>query len=133
MKTDQASTSFDYYLRLHEAALLATVLEHIESGLDIDLESQAPPAAAEASSDALSMRGFTEWASSTSPAVSVGWDWITTQPGLLLLDGSSLRTNVMLVDGQGTDRGHKATVLNLVRLVEGFDWQSAVLGALRAP
>ena len=31
MKTDQESSSFDYYLRLHEATLLATVLEHVES------------------------------------------------------------------------------------------------------
>lgn len=132
MNKESSPTSFDYYLRLREATLLATVLVHIESGLDIDLERPVVADPARASGGAPAMRGYTEWASPTTPAVSVGWDWITTQPGQLLLDGSSFRTNVMLIDGHGADRGHEATVLTLTRVVEALDWKSAVLQALRS-
>jgi Domain of unknown function (DUF4902) len=132
MKTKQNSPSFDYYLRLTEAALRATVLEHIESKLDLDQEDLAMPDTARAPDGPLRMRGYTEWASAAPPTVSVGWDWVTTQPGQLLLDRSSFRTNVMLIDGGGADCGHEATVLALTHLVEGLDWKSAVLAALRA-
>lgn len=131
MKTEQNSPSFDYYLRLTGAALRATALEHIESKLDLDLDDLAMPDTARASDGPLQMRGYTEWASTAAPTVSVGWDWVTTQPGQLLLDRSSFRTNVMLIDGSGADCGQEATVLALIHLVEALDWKSAVLGALR--
>jgi hypothetical protein len=120
----------DYYVRLPEAALLATQLSHLGSGIDFHEGAEAV-ARRGADSEALSaIRGYTEWVSKSKPTVSVGWDWMLTGAQQLALDVHSVRTNVMLIDADGVDCGQQATVRAVIRLIGRCAWQAEVLQAL---
>lgn len=55
--------------------------------------------------------GFTEWATSRSPALSTGWDWeFIENNGIASLKRIGLpRSNIMIVDLSGTDIGFDVT------------------------
>ncbi len=119
----------DYYVRLSAAALLSLPLAHVESAVDSD--DGAPLCQGESASLLPCIRGYTEWVGLTQSQVSIGWDWTLTGAGELTLDRHSIRTNVMLVDEQGTDCGQQLTVEAVIRAIARCDWQAVVLGALR--
>jgi Domain of unknown function (DUF4902) len=135
MKTVGDPRLFDSRVRLHEAALRSLGLRHLQSGLDVFEERESASLTVEAASVMTAISGYTEWGSDTVPAVSLGWDWLVDSSGMLTLRRHSIRTNVMLVDAQGVDRGHQMTVASLVTMLSSGDpwpWQQPVLSALAA-
>lgn len=123
--------SMDYYVRLTADELLRTPLAHLESAVDTDDGGDAPARLGEAACLLPCIRGYTEWVGRLQPGVSVGWDWTLTGHEELTLDAHSLRTNIMLIDGQGADCGQQRTTEAVIGVVSQCGWQAVVLGALR--
>lgn len=115
--------SRDGYVRLTPETLLATPLRHLLSGLD---EDKAMPSHTGARLTRIA--GYTEWVSSTTPILTLGWDW--------QLDGASSqvhyaslgtpRSNVMLVDAEQHDLGAARTLMLLETAIDTLAWQEAV-------
>lgn len=70
--------------------------------------------------------GYTEWVSTTSPAISMGWDWI-----MEVVDGivrparlGEPRSNCMLVDEGNSDLGPAQSNAALAEFVDTLPWQS---------
>ncbi len=120
-------TDDDGYIRLHRGALDQIRLVHLVSGLD---EEECRGGAAGAVHSAI--RGYTEWSSASTPAVSVGWDWHidTLARPVSAACRDAPRSNVMLVDEQGRDVGPDHTARCLRQLVEALDWKPVVLDAI---
>lgn len=115
------SISPDGYIRLSLSLLASIELVHLVSGLDEDMpaspcESAAPTA----------ITGYTEWVSTTSPAISLGWDWIMevadgiVQPARL----GEPRSNCMLVDESNGDLGPARSNAALAEFVDTLPWQA---------
>jgi hypothetical protein len=117
--------SADGYVRVTAAALRAVPLAHLLSELDGDLN--LPPSTASGASLA-SIAGYTEWASQTTPALSIGWDWrIATCGGRARYERQGeVRSNIMLVNATCQDLGPLATVAVLGVAVDNLDWERAV-------
>src|ERR1700692_1775812 len=85
-----------------------------------------------------SIFGYTEWASQTTPALSLGWDWrIATTAGRVRYEREGeVRSNVMLVDTRPRDLaradtrpralGALATGVLLGVAVDILGWEQAV-------
>lgn len=116
----------DGYIRLPRGALGQIRLVHLVSGLDEEERTGAVGAVHSA------ICGYTEWATASAPAVSVGWDWHidTLSRPLSAACRDTPRSNVMLVDEQGRDIGPDRTARCLRRLVEGMEWKPVVLDAI---
>jgi len=125
----------DCYVRLLCTALERVNLHHLESGLDFpDLLLSARARALEGAIALLPVQGYTEWtASATLGTVSVGWDWTLDSTGELRLNPHSVRTNVMLIADDGSDRGRSATREAIWRLIARHRWQPVVLEAVGLP
>ncbi|UXH77463.1 DUF4902 domain-containing protein [Roseateles amylovorans] len=132
MKETDASAPFDFYVRLHEAALSRMAWVHLESGLDLLDEQDDRPCnrLVEGAQLGSEIRGYTEWISESLPVVSFGWDWSMTLTGTLQLNRHSIRTNLMLLDECGRDLGRLASVQGVMRLIDQREWQAAVLSAM---
>ena len=117
--------SADGYVRVTAAALRATPLAHLLSELDADLD--LPPSTASGACLA-SIAGYTEWASQTTPALSVGWDWRIATSGCRVRyeRQGEVRSNIMLVDARRQDLGPLATLAVLGVAVDNLDWERAV-------
>ena len=115
----------DGYVRLTVTAFRAIALTHLLSELDADLN--LPPSTASGACLA-SIVGYTEWASQTTPALSLGWDWrIATTAGRVRYEREGeVRSNVMLVDTRGRDLGALATGVLLGVAVDILGWEQAV-------
>jgi hypothetical protein len=115
----------DGYVRLTMAALRAMPLSHLLSELDAD--ANLPPSTASGACLA-SIIGYTEWASRTTPALSLGWDWrIATASGRARYEREGeVRSNAMLVDSRGRDLGGLATAVLLCAAVDVLEWEQAV-------
>lgn len=115
-----ATLSSDGYVRLTLDALLAIPLVHLISGVDEDNQISAVEGASPAS-----ISGYTEWVSTTIPALTVGWDWqlgvSNGLPSYTRLD--SVRANIMLVDAQRCDFGSDKTNVMLESAIDAIDWQ----------
>ena len=121
------ATAADGYIRLPLSRLSAMRFEHLGSDVDAEflaeLKEQALPA---------SNAGFSEWASNTTPAVSLGWGWyIHDTLNRMLLAPDPVRSNVMLTDLRGYDLGPVATSHLFSAWLAGYDWQDNVSTALR--
>lgn len=121
------ATSADGYIRLPLSRLSAMQFEHLGSDADAgflaELREQALPA---------SNAGFSEWASDTTPAVSLGWGWyIHDTSNRMLPAPDPVRSNVMLTDLHGYDLGPVATAHLFSAWLAGYDWQADVSTALR--
>jgi hypothetical protein len=118
------AVSPDGYVRLTVAAFRAIPLSHLLSELDAD---NLPPSTASGASLA-SIVGYTEWASQTTPALSLGWDWrIATTAGRVRYEREGeVRSNIMLVDSRCRDLGGLATGVLLCVAVDVLGWERAV-------
>src|SRR6476661_3927679 len=87
--------SQDGYLRLTIGGLLATSLRHVFSDLDFETATTQHSTGASATT----VVGFTEWASNTLAAVSLGWDWRLDTSGIRprYLREGDVRSNIMLI------------------------------------
>ena len=73
--------------------------------------------------------GYTEWVSTTSPVITLGWDWwldVSATPCIHTHIGAP-RSNVMIVDAQHHDLGMPKTDAELERLIASWPWQGAVV------
>ena len=121
----QLVVSPDGYVRLTATALRAIPLTHLLSELDADVG--LPPSTASGACVA-SIVGYTEWASQTTPALSLGWDWrIETTAGRVRYEREGeVRSNVMLVDARRRDLGAMATSVLLCVAVDVLGWEKVV-------
>jgi hypothetical protein len=111
----------DGYIRLSVSQLASIKLVHLISGLDEDM----PPFQGE-SAAATAITGYTEWVSTTTPAISMGWDWTMevvngqVRPARL----GEPRSNCMLVDEGNGDLGPAKSNAALAEFVDTLPWQS---------
>jgi hypothetical protein len=119
------TVSADGYVRLTASAFRAVALTHLLSELDADIG--LPPSTASGACLA-SIVGYTEWASQTTPALSLGWDWrIETTAGQVRYEREGgIRSNVMLVDERRRDLGAAATDVLLCIAIDSLGWEQAV-------
>lgn len=114
--------SSDGYVRLTFDVLQQVPLTHLISGLDEEDNSSFE-------SETI-ITGYTEWISSTSPAISIGWDWMfnySQKNGIYYKKmDSEPRSNIMLIDTQQCDIGHAKTAEQLELLIEKLAWQIVV-------
>jgi hypothetical protein len=119
------AVSPDGYVRLTLEQFRAVTLLHVLSERD----PVAPhPLTSGACGPAAVIMGITEWASQSTPALSLGWDWQLPSAGGTggYVRVSEVRSNVMLTDAAGRDLGERATSARLDAEVDAFDWQKAV-------
>ncbi|MCH1910320.1 DUF4902 domain-containing protein [Stenotrophomonas sp. Y6] len=119
-------TDDDGYIRLSRRALGQIRLVHLVSGLDPEADSTGAGAVH------TDISGYTEWATTSVPAVSIGWDWHidTLARPLSAACRDAPRSNVMLVDEQGRDIGAQHTARCLKQLVDALEWKPVVLDAI---
>ena len=115
--------SDDSYIRMTLEDFLTIPLEHLLSGLDDD-----KPVSLQEGASLARVSGYTEWLSTTTPTITLGWDW-----GLDVLQGrscylrlGSLRSNIMLVDTMTHDLGPTKTSELLGTAIDALAWQSAI-------
>jgi hypothetical protein len=111
------------YIRLSITELHGISLVHLVSGMDEDGDGAQTGAVPTA------ITGYTEWVSTDSPAITLGWDWqmLSEQRCILLKRVSSPSSNVMLQNANRTDLGHIHTALLLEHFIDGIAWQSKAL------
>jgi hypothetical protein len=117
--------SEDGYLRLALGHLRAVPLVHLISGLDAE-PGDEPPESVGAMLAAIA--GYTEWISLTTPAISVGWDWLldVSDRKVRYLRMGEPRSNIMLLDPHHRDLGPTQTAVALALLVDELVWQETV-------
>jgi hypothetical protein len=119
------SPSDDGYLRLTLRHLHAVPLVHLISGLDIDPGDEQPESVG---AMLAVIAGYTEWASLTTPAISVAWDWLlhVADREVRYLRMGEPRSNIMLLDPHRRDLGPMQTAVALALLVDELVWQVTV-------
>ncbi len=131
MQNEKTQNTPDYYVRVRAVHFQCAALRHIRSeveGTDAEGLSRAWEGAS-----ASALFGSSEWVTESDPPVSLGWDWMLTTSGDVLMNRHSIRTNLMLVDHDGSDLGHTVSIETVVRTIENFAWQRHVLLALQGP
>jgi len=120
--------SADGYIRLTYAELQMIRLKHLMSGLDDN-----DVAGKIANATRASITGYTEWLSSGTPQISIGWDWEMefSQGAVRLRMQGSPRSNIMLQDGDKNDLGPEKSLLLQELLIDGMDWQSIVMEQIK--
>lgn len=112
--------TLDGYLRLPLVKLLSSRLTHVLSGLDDE-----PDRALADCGCPTSVTGYTEWASTSAPIVSLGWDWkleVRSDQVVFVRTGFP-RSNIMLVDSTSVDYGYQRTQEALATVVDALHWR----------
>lgn len=119
--------SSDGLVRISIAELLCTPIAHLISGVDLD-EAADPCACGKETW----ICGYTEWVSSSAPAISIGWDWCiapSTSPPRWKRIGAP-RSNVMLLSASGDDAGWSKNLDLLSTVVDALPWREQIPLAL---
>jgi hypothetical protein len=119
------SISADGYVRFAPARLRAIGFVHCLSGLDPDPLDEF---SAGAGATTAVIAGFTEWASATRPALSLGWDWVAEVLGsrLRYCRSGEPRSNILLLNPQQRDLGYEQNLIALGLAVDELHWQDTV-------
>jgi hypothetical protein len=122
--------SGDGYLRLTQVQLRTVPLVHLISGVDAEA---ADPISGSVGASKSSIAGYTEWASLTSPALSLGWDWLLEgrDSELRYLRVDEPRSNIMLLDIHHRDLGPMQTSVALALFVDELAWEQTVAEYVR--
>jgi hypothetical protein len=123
------NTSPDGVLRLSIDELLSTPIRHLISGLDEDASTSL-----DACGKVAAISGYTEWVSSTNPAITIGWDWYvkpTIEYPFWIRVGLP-RSNIMLVDEAGQDTGWEKSLNILATVVDALPWREQIPDAVAA-
>jgi hypothetical protein len=125
----QPTVSPDGYIRLPFNHFSEMEFVHLTSDFDpdflVELNIQAVPAIT---------AGFSEWVSTTQPAISLGWGWfVHNRSRRLLVAPDVIRSNVMLIDVRGYDLGAAVTSSIFNTWLSIHDWQGDVGAVLRHP
>lgn len=124
VRTGTQTVSLDGYVRLSPASLMALSLRHFLSGLDDDIGLNA----ADDGTQAL-ICGYTEWLSTSAPAVTIGWDWHLDLTGGCprYVRTGCPRSNIMLIDEvNGGDLGHDETSASIILKIDQSGWEDSV-------
>jgi hypothetical protein len=125
-----ATLSEDGYVRLTFESFCNLPLFHLLSGLDED-----NPVSSSEGAILTVISGYTEWISTTTPAITLGWDWQLTasrgQPRCVRI--SEPRSNIMLLDAQRRDLGAVKTARLLETTIDRLSWQDAVIKGISYP
>lgn len=113
-------SSTDGFVRLSLDAILCLRLEHMLSGLEHDQQKSAR------CGTPTTICGFSEWVSSPTPRLSLGWDWrLSFEQGMVGLVRVGLpRSNVMLIDSQGSDYDWQRNLEMLGTVVDALPWRA---------
>lgn len=119
--------SKDGYVRLTLATMQNTPFVHLLSGLDE--EHVGPPLPRV---DACGISGYTEWISSTTPVMTIGWDWrLEVSRGRPRYVRAGLpRSNLMFLDAEQRDLGFARTVALLKVAVDAIGWEQKTKKAI---
>jgi hypothetical protein len=118
----------DGLIRLSVDEILSVPLVHLASGLDEETEL------ASACGTPTAISGYTEWASMTEPAITLGWDWridTSCEPPTWVRVGLP-RSNVMLVETDGTDAPWQHNLETLATIVDAVNWREQIPLAVAA-
>lgn len=119
----ELAVSADGYIRLSFGELQTVSLIHLISGLDEEFSSPIYGGAMPTE-----IAGYTEWVSTTVPAITIGWDWeIDAGYSHFLPRKIGLpRSNIMLKDSCGADLGPEKTLILLEALIDALAWPMEV-------
>lgn len=114
-------------IRLTYEALSVVLLNHLVSGVDTAGFDDACGSPTE-------LTGFTEWVTSTSPAITIGWDWkIEFKDGQSRYKRLGLpRSNVILVNDHGQDHDWNQNLSHLGQFVDTMSWPATVDEAIKS-
>jgi hypothetical protein len=114
----------DVHLRLGVTACGQLQPEHLHTFSD-------PPEPGAAGAE---VRGQTEWVAAAPRTLTFSWDW-AYDPHTRVLQGlwHTLRTNLQVVEDDGTDLGDACTRLCVARLMTRVRWEHVVARALDLP
>ncbi|WP_342616802.1 DUF4902 domain-containing protein [Rhodoferax sp. GW822-FHT02A01] len=103
--------------------LLSTPMRHLVSGLDMEHRIGKVDCGQETD-----ISGYTEWISTTMPAISIGWDWrIQSLAGPLQWQRvGAPRSNVMLMFTTGDDAGWDKNLEILSTVVDALPWREEI-------
>jgi len=112
------SISTDGFIRMNEDQLMTYPLQHVVSIIE----------STQIEASQIVYRGFTEWATLKTPALSTGWDWeFIEQNGFATLKRIGLpRSNIMIVDVSGTDIGFDVTETLIKRKIDTLFWEQFI-------
>ena len=112
------SISTDGFIRMNENQLMNYPLQHLISTVE----------STQIEDSQILSYGFTEWATSLTPALSTGWDWeFVEQDGIASLKRIGLpRSNIMIVDISGTDIGFDVTETLIEKKIDSLFWEQFI-------
>jgi len=112
------SISTDGFIRMNENQLMNYPLQHLISTVE----------STQIEDSQILYYGFTEWATSLTPALSTGWDWeFVEQNGIATLKRTGLpRSNIMIVDVSGTDIGFDITETLIEKKIDTLFWEQFI-------
>ncbi|MND23119.1 hypothetical protein D3C80_135140 [compost metagenome] len=112
------SISTDGFIRMNENQLMNYPLQHLLSTVE----------STQIEDSQILYYGFTEWATSLTPALSTGWDWeFVEQNGIASLKRIGLpRSNIMIVDVSGTDIGCDITETLIEKKIDTLFWEQFI-------
>ena len=112
------SISTDGFIRMSENQLMNYPLQHLISTVE----------STQIEDSQILYYGFTEWATSLTPALSTGWDWeFVEQNGIASLKRIGLpRSNIMIVDVSGTDIGCDVTKTLIEKKIDTLFWEQFI-------
>lgn len=126
MKRDLMEVDADGYIRMEPGILTHIPFTHLFSGTYANHGNRS------AGDGCSEMHGYTEWASTCLPVISLGWDWrlATHTKPLLLVPYGDIQGNLMFTDSSGADLGLKDTSLHIGAFVRKLEWEPVVLAAI---
>lgn len=112
------SISTDGFIRMNENQLMNYPLQHLISTVE----------STQIEDSQILYYGFTEWATSLTPALSTGWDWeFVEQDGIASLKRIGLpRSNIMIVDVSGADIGFEVTETLIEKKIDTLFWEQFI-------
>ena len=112
------------YIQISVTQLPDVDLRHLTSAIDTSISL---PETLTSSRHVIS--GYTEWtASLNGHELSIGWDWAFTNAEVTLIHADEIRTNVQLIEEDGTAASPAKTRQYLAIWLDSLPWRD---GALR--
>lgn len=113
----------DGYIRVRQQELANIHLEHLVSGISGEVAQVDVP-----SRSGTRVFGYTEWATTRIPAISIGWDWILDAPDASVPKRhGNPYSNIMVVDADGREVGIEKSASLLCDMADRLSWYPMVL------
>ncbi|WP_081760403.1 DUF4902 domain-containing protein [Bordetella petrii] len=114
-------TTPDGLLRMSLATLMAMQFVHVISGLDDDDRRTMRD---HMTDERTTITGYTEWASTTKPPASLGWDWelVHLENGPTCVRLGPPRTNLLLMHSADIPYDWDENVEAIAEVIDGLPW-----------